>query len=90
MTSTLSVSELKINRRIKFRSFIRGHHVYKNIWSPYKEKKLAACPDDQEEPLENIRYAIGIYKKKDDDRDGLDGHALTEISSRLSYTHRSS
>ena len=64
--------------------------MYENISSPYKGEKLAVRPDNREEAFEHNKYAIGIYKKKDDDRDGLDGHVLTEISSRLSYTHRSS
>ena len=64
--------------------------MYENISSPYKGEKLAVRPDNREEAFEHNKYAIGIHKKKDDDRDGLDGHVLTEISSRLSYTHRSS
>ena len=64
--------------------------MYENISSPYKGEKLAVRPDNRKEAFEHNKYAIGIYKKKDDDCDGLDGHALTEISSRLSCTHRSS
>ena len=30
--------EFRIMHQIKFESFIRGHHVYKNVWSPYKGK----------------------------------------------------
>ena len=67
MAITLGVSEFKINHRIKFRSLIRGHHVYQKIWSPYKREKIAACPDDEEEALEHNKYAIGIHKKKDGD-----------------------
>ena len=38
-------------------------------------------PDDQKEALEYNIYAIGIYKKKDDDCDELVGHVCAEISS---------
>ena len=51
MARALGVSEFKINHRIKFRSLIRGHHVYKNIWGPCKGEKLAAHLDDREEAL---------------------------------------
>ena len=35
--------------RVKFQSIIRGHHVYKSIWSPYAEETLMAYPDDRPE-----------------------------------------
>ena len=66
MARTLGVSEFRINHRIKFRSLIRGHHVYKNIWNPCKGEKLAVCPDDRG-ALEFGKCRICIYKEKDDD-----------------------
>ena len=81
MTRTLGVSEFKINHRIKFRSLIRGYHMYKNIWSPYEREKLAACPNDQKVAFEYNKYTIGIYKKKDGDCDELVGYAAAEILS---------
>ena len=74
MAGTLGVSEFKINHMINFRSPIRDHHVYKKIWSPYKGKTLPTHrplvrPDDPQEALEHNKYAIGIYKNKDEDCD---------------------
>ena len=57
--------EFRIMHQIKFESLIRGHHVYKNVWSPYKGETLIAQPDNRDEAQENDKYAVGIYKKND-------------------------
>ena len=90
MARALGVSEFKINHRMKFRSLIRGHHVYKNIWGPCKGEKLAAHLDDREEALEYDKYAIGIYKEKSNDWEDLVGHVPVEISSLLYHFLRAS
>ena len=75
--------EFRIMHQIKFQSLIRGHHVYKNLGSPYKEEILIAQPDNRDEAQENDKYAVGIYKKNDDGSKELVGHAPVEFSSLL-------
>ena len=77
------VGEFRIMHRIKFQSLIRGHHVYKNVWSPYIGETLIAHPDNREEAQEYDKYAIGIYKKNNDGSEELVGHAPIELSSLL-------
>ena len=75
--------EFRIMYQIKFQSLIRGHHVYKNVWSPYKGETLIAQPDNRDEAQENYKYTVGIYKKNDDGSKELVGHASVEFSSLL-------
>ena len=37
--------EFRIMHQIKFQKLLRGHHVYKNVCSPYKRETLIAQPD---------------------------------------------
>ena len=60
MERTFGGREFKIYRRKKSSSLIRSHHLYNNIWSPYKGKKLALCPGDQEKAFEKVKDATGI------------------------------
>lgn len=85
MARTLDKSELKTSTTIKFKSTIRGH-----IWSSYKSEKLAADPNGREEALEYDKYAIVIYKEKDDDCGELVGHASAKISCLLYHFLRAS
>ena len=64
---------------IKFQSLIRGHHVYKNVWSPYKGETLIAQSDNQDEAQENDKYDVDICKKNDDGSKELVGHAPVEF-----------
>ena len=75
--------EFRIMHQIKFQSLIRGHHVYKDVGSPYKGETLIAKPDNRDEAQENDKYAVGIYKKIDDGSKELVGHAPVEFSSLL-------
>ena len=75
--------EFRILHQIKFQSHIRGHHVYKIVWSPYKGETLIAQPDNRDEAQENDKYAVGIYKKNNDGSKELVGHAPVEFSSLL-------
>ena len=75
--------EFRIMHQIKFQSLIQGHHVYKNVWSPYKGETLIAQPDNRGEAQENDNYAVAIYKKKDDGPKELVGHAPVEFSNLL-------
>ena len=38
--------EFRIMHQIKFQSLTRGHHVHKNVWSPYKGETLIVQPDN--------------------------------------------
>ena len=38
--------EFRIIHQIKFQSRIQGHHVYKNVWSPYKGETLKVQPEN--------------------------------------------
>ena len=75
--------EFRIMHERKFQSLLRGHHVYKNVWNPYKGEILIAEPDNRDEAQENDKYAVGIYKKNDDGSKKLVGHAPVEFSSLL-------
>ena len=75
--------EFRFMHQIKFQSLIRGHHVYKSVWSPYKGETLIAQSDNRDEAQENNKYAVGIYKKNDDGSKELVGHAPVEFSSLL-------
>ena len=75
--------EFRIMYQIKFQSLIRGHHAYKNVWSPYKKETLIVQPDNRDEVQENDKYAVGIYKKNHDGSKELVGHAPVEFSSLL-------
>ena len=74
--------EFRIMYQIKFQSIIRGHHVYKNVWSPCKGETVIAQPDNRDETQENDKYGVGIYKKNDGAKE-LVGHAPVEFSKLL-------
>ena len=76
--------KFRFMHQIKFQSLIRGHHVYKNVWSPYKWKTLTTKPDNRDEAQENNKYTVGIYQKNDDGSKELVGHAAVELL-RLLY-----
>ena len=42
----MNVVNLKSYIKKKFQSLMRGHHVYKNVRSPYKGETLIAQPDN--------------------------------------------
>ena len=58
--------EFRIMHQIKFQNLIRGHHVYKNVWSPSKGETVIAQPDNRDGAQEHDKYAVGIYKKNND------------------------
>ena len=75
----MSVVKFRIMHQIKFQSLIRGHHVYKNVWSPNKGETLIAQPDTRDEAQGNDKYALGIYNKNDDESKELFGHATKSL-----------
>lgn len=75
--------KFQLLHRIKFRSVVRGHHVYKSNWTPVFNEKLSAKPDSREEAREYDKFAIGIYKEIEDGENELVGHVPLELSSLL-------
>ena len=49
----------KIVYEIKFDAPIRGHHVYKETWTPQKDD-ITYC---KKEALDIYKHAVGIYKE---------------------------
>jgi len=79
------VDKFELLHRIKFRSIIRGHHVYKANWTPVLKEELFAKPDERDEAKEYDPFSIGIFKLKDDGESKLVGHAPIELSSLLTH-----
>ena len=71
--------EFQMRFKVQFNSVVRGHHIYKDDWTPKIGEILEAKKDTREEAVANDKYAIGLYKG-----DKLVGHIPIEIS-RLSY-----
>ena len=86
MARAIEKRNFEMYHRVKFQSIIRGHHVYKSIWSPYAGETLMAYPDDRPEALEYDKSAVGICKIKEKEKDmeelkKLVGHVPVELSS---------
>ena len=77
--SRLDKLEFQICYKIQFNNVVRGHHIYKDDWTPKIGEILEAKKDMREEAVAYDKYAIGLYKG-----DKLVGHIPIEIS-RLSY-----
>ena len=60
-------------------SVIRGHHVYKTMWTPKTGEKLFYRHDELEEAKQFDNYAVGIYKIKEQE-EILFGHVPIEFS----------
>lgn len=60
----------------QFSSVIRGHHVYKFVWTPYVGETLPLSPD---EGNEHDVYSVGVIKDA-----SVVGHAPRELS-RIFY-----
>ena len=73
-------SKWKIAYEVCFESVARGHHVYKDKWTPYNGEKLICGHDSREEASYFDKNAIGIYKKVDADKNVLVGHIPMELS----------
>ena len=46
---------------VQFTSVIRGHHIYKSVWTPTLGEKLNCREDDRKEAKQRDEYAIGTY-----------------------------
>ena len=62
---------------LSFGSVIRGHHVYKTVWTPSIGEMLESQPDTGNK---HDRYAIGMVKDGE-----IVGHAPKEISRIFHY-----
>ena len=69
---------------VQFTSVIRGHHVYKSIWTPTLGEKLNCREDDRKEAKQHDEYAIGTYLENNTSNE-LAGHVPMELS-YLIYT----
>ena len=47
--------------QIKFDTVVRGHQVYKRIWTPIIKEKSQCFKDTREEANDYDKYAIGLY-----------------------------
>ena len=52
----------KNNYSLSVESVIRGHHVYKETWNPYKGEKLMCNHDKREEAKIFEDHAVGTYE----------------------------
>ena len=46
---------------VQFTSVIRGHHIYKSMWTPTLGEKLNCREDDRKEAKQHDEYPIGTY-----------------------------
>ena len=61
----------------QFTSVIRGHHIYKSVWTPTLGEKLKCLEDDRKWAKYHDEYAIGTYLEANDE---LAGHVPMELS----------
>ena len=52
----------KNNYSLSVESVIRGHHVYKETWNPYKGEELICNHDKREEAKIFEDHAVGTYQ----------------------------
>lgn len=81
MSRVLPVS-YEMNYKIEFQTAIRGHHIYKDAWTPHIGQKLICKTDNREEAIEYDKNAIGVFKSVDEVT-LLVGHLPIEISCLL-------
>ena len=78
--------EYKMYYRVSFETVIRGHHVYKYMWTPKINEVLQCEEDTRAEAKEYDANAIGVYVMKTDDANKtLAGHVPIELLQLLSY-----
>ena len=78
MARGLSV-EFKMYFKVDFETVIRGHHVYKSVWSPVIDQVLECKPDMRAEAKDHDANAIGVYLMANQ-KETLAGHIPIEIS----------
>ena len=85
MARTNIVKDFDLSFEIDFKTIIRGHHVYKSIWTSSIGQVLLAQPDERKEALDYDKYAVGIFKRHEEDISKLSlvGHVPVELSKLL-------
>ena len=85
MVRTNIVKDFDLSFEINFKTIIRGHHVYKSIWTSSIGQVLLAQPDERKEALDYDKYAVGIFKRHEEDNSKLSlvGHKPVELSKLL-------
>ena len=70
---------------INFKTIIRGHHIYKSIWTSSIGQVLLSQTDEWKEALDYDKYAAGISKRQEEDISKLSlvGHIPVELSKLL-------
>ena len=64
---------------------IRGHHVYKQMWTPSLGEILKCKKDNRQEALDHDEYAVGVYSLGFNDAEMmLVGHVPSKLSMLLS------
>ena len=69
---------------VQFTSVIRGHHIYKSVWTPTLGEKLNCREDNRKEAKQHDDYAIRTYLEANTGNE-LVGHVPMELS-YLIYT----
>ena len=80
--------EFKMYFKVDFDTIIRGHHVYKSVWTPKTHEILECEKDTRAEAKEHDENAIGVYKpptgtKQPNSKKTLAGHVPIELSRLL-------
>ena len=68
--------------KVDFETVIRGHHVYKSVWSPVMDQVLKCKRDTCAEAQEHDSNAIGVYLISNQE-ETLAGHVPIELSRLL-------
>ena len=69
-------SHIDVDYAVELPSYIRGHHVYKEVWTPYIGEELSVKKE-----TENRHDAFAVAVEKD----GVVGHSPQCISRNISY-----
>ena len=76
--------------KVDLDTIIRGHHVYKSVWTPVVDEILECEKDTRTEAKEHDENAIGVYKppgpkgtKQPNLKKTLAGHVPIELSHLL-------
>lgn len=71
--------------KVEFTGPVRGHHVYKDNWTPITGEQLICKTDPREEAQTYDKFALGIYKQTVDGENILVGHVPIELSQLLNH-----
>ena len=69
--------------QIEFKTAIRGHHVYKQTWTPSLGEILQCKKDNRQEALDHDEHAVGVYKFESDDAETMLARGCWSVTFRL-------